>query len=302
MDRLLTIKNVYKRYENTEALTNVSLTIPEGSCYGLIGPNGAGKSTFMKIITAIIQADRGEILYNGKPLHQQMKQKMGYIPQEICLEQTVTALENLKFFGRLYGLTGKELKHRAEEILAYIGLTDKGSHQVTTFSGGMKRRLNIGCGLMNHPSFILMDEPTVGIDPQSRKYIFDMIEQLKENGCTIIYASHYIEEVEQLCDEIALIDQGQIIKSGSVNNLLTQQAQPAVYMQGMSELPPSIEKQGEVKKIDDGYLIYSEKPLVIMEKISQYYQAHAVHLDRLELLQPRLEDVFFSLTGNQLRD
>lgn len=208
---MLTIKEVSKQYKNTKALENISLSIPNGCCFGLVGPNGAGKSTLIKIISNIIQDFEGDIQFNDSIIRKSPKQYIGYVPQEICLEQSVTAQRNLDFFGKLYGLKGKQLQERTEEVLSFIGLINRSKDKVATFSGGMKRRLNIGCALIHQPKIIIMDEPTVGIDPQSRKYIFDIINRLKKAGCTIIYTSHYMEEVEELCDQVAFIDNGKII-------------------------------------------------------------------------------------------
>src|SRR5690625_3299670 len=256
----------------------------------------------MKIIATIIQDYDGEVSFHNGKQGSDIKSTLGYIPQEICLEQTVTALQNLYYFGKIYGLKGKQLKQRAEEVLAYIGLPERGNEKVLTFSGGMKRRLNIGCALMNDPKVIIMDEPTVGIDPQSRRYIFEMITQLKRAGCTIIYASHYMEEVEQLCDEVAFIDQGKIVESGSIEHLLRKYAVPSIFIKGQSPLPENIEQLGTISEKNGGYLLTTTSPLTAMDQILKHYLDHKQELERLELVQPRLEDVFFSLTGNQLRD
>lgn len=299
---MLEVENINKAYNHNQALKDVSLTISKGSCYGLIGPNGAGKSTLMKVITSIIKADSGHVTFNEKPIQGLTLEKTGYIPQEICLEQTVTAQDNLFFFGRLYGLSGKQLQQRARDVLSHIGLTEKATQKVTAFSGGMKRRLNIGCALMNEPSFILMDEPTVGIDPQSRKYIFSMINRLKSEGCTIIYASHYIEEVEQLCDEVAFIDHGEIIESGPLHDVLNKHTHPTVFVKGNLPLPDFKQHDVRIDKDKHGYLIRSSRPLNIMKQLLNAYDNEAATLTQLELVQPRLEDVFFSLTGSKLRD
>lgn len=299
---MLTIKKVSKNYRNNQALKQVSLSISTGSCYGLVGPNGAGKSTLMKIIATVIQDYEGDILFDSGKHDQHIKNTLGYIPQEICLEQTVTALQNLYYFGKIYSLKGKQLKQRAEEVLSYIGLSERGNEKVLTFSGGMKRRLNIGCALMNDPKVIIMDEPTVGIDPQSRRYIFDMITQLKQAGCTIIYASHYMEEVEQLCDEVAFIDRGKIVESGEIGHLLQKYAVPSIFIKGKSPLPKDIELLGTISEKNGGHLLTTPSPLTAMDLVLKHYLDNKQELERLELVQPRLEDVFFSLTGNQLRD
>ncbi|HLQ98240.1 MAG TPA: ABC transporter ATP-binding protein [Candidatus Dormibacteraeota bacterium] len=299
---MLTIKNASKNYGKTVALKDVSLSIPTGSCYGLVGPNGAGKSTLMKIIATVIHDYDGEVSFHNGKHGPHIKSMLGYIPQEICLEQTVTALQNLYYFGKIYGLKGKQLKQRAEEVLSYIGLSERGNEKVLTFSGGMKRRLNIGCALMNDPKVIIMDEPTVGIDPQSRRYIFDMITQLKQSGCTIIYASHYMEEVEQLCDEVAFIDQGKIAESGTIDHFLQKYAVPSIFIKSKHPLPEDIEQFGTMSEKNGGYLLMTTTSLIAMEHVLKHHLNNKQVLERLELVQPRLEDVFFSLTGSHLRD
>ncbi|MBP1968430.1 ABC-2 type transport system ATP-binding protein [Virgibacillus natechei] len=300
---MLTVNNIQKHYGGgTQALKNISLTIPDGIACGLVGPNGAGKSTLMKILASVIKDYKGEVHIGATTIDRKKKEQFGYIPQEICLEQTLSALDNLYFFGKLYGLKGKQLKTRASEVLADIGLSGRGNDKVITFSGGMKRRLNIGCALMHTPKIIIMDEPTIGIDPQSRRYIFQMIEQLKQKGCTIIYASHYMEEVEQLCDEVAFIDQGDIIENGSIEGLLQKNIFPSIFIKGINSLPENIRQFGTLENKDGGYLLATRTPLEAMEAVLNHCQRKNVQLEQLELVQPRLEDVFFSLTGSQLRD
>ncbi len=298
---MLSIQEVKKTYEKTDALKGVSLQIERGICFGLVGPNGAGKSTLIKMIASVIPDFDGEISFNFDD-PQSIKRHIGYIPQDICLEQTLTALDNLYFFGKLYGLKGKELKERAETVLKLIGLEKHGKEKVLKFSGGMKRRLNIGCALLHEPQLIIMDEPTVGIDPQSRLYIFDMIEALKEEGCTIIYASHYMEEIERLCDEVAMIDQGVIVEQGEIDELLKKHAEPALFISGDNCLPDDIGEYCTVEDRKEGYLLKANNLLLIIEKILNYVKENASQLYRFELVQPRLEDVFISLTGSQLRD
>ena len=294
--RLLFVDSVDKYYGNKQVLKKASLQISEGICYGVVGPNGAGKSTLIKIIASIIQDYKGNVQFTEEKL------RIGYVPQEIALEETVTAQENLIFFGKLYGLRGDLLRNRVKEVLSEIGLTERGKDKVRTFSGGMKRRINIGCAIMHNPKLIIMDEPTVGIDPQSRRYIFQMIEQFKIEGRTIIYASHYMEEVEQLCDEAAFIDRGQIIESGPIDMLIKRHAVPAIFVKGLNSLPDNMEGLGSVKNKDGGKLVTTNHPLQAMEIILQHCKKTNVELERLELVKPRLEDIFFSLTGNQLRD
>lgn len=298
---MLTLNKIKKSYGKDVALSGVSLTIPTGSCYGLVGPNGAGKSTLLKILSSVIQEYHGKVELDGQN-KKNLKKLIGYVPQEICLEQTLSASSNLKLFGRIYGLKGKSLKKRVQEVLREIGLADRGDDKVVHFSGGMKRRLNIGCALMHNPRLIIMDEPTVGIDPQSRRYIFQMIRRLQEQGCTIIYATHYMEEVERLCDSVAFIDQGMIIEEGNVDELLQKYAVPSVFVKASKPLPENMDGAVELRNHNGGILIKTDVPLLVMKNILSFYQTNHAEVERLELVQSQLEDVFFSLTGSTLRD
>lgn len=299
---MLTIKSITKKYQNKTVLHQVSLNISKGICYGIVGPNGAGKSTLMKIIASILSQSKGEICMEQEKLTTKHKQLIGYVPQEICLEHNVSALQNLSYFGKVYGLRGNELREKTKKILSQIGLFDHADQKVATFSGGMKRRLNIGCALMHDPTLIIMDEPTVGIDPQSRRYIFEMIDVLKKSGCTIIYTSHYMEEVERLCDEVAFIDQGKIIEEGTIDSLITKYSTPSIFVRGVNCLPTNLLRHEKVIKEKNGCLITDKEPLKIMKEIIDYCEQNNRIIDRLELVKPRLEDVFFTLTGNQLRE
>lgn len=294
---LLDIQNITKSFGAMKALKNISINLKEGSCFGLIGPNGAGKSTLMKIIVGIIQSDSGNIYSKN------LKKDIGYVPQEICLEENVSALHNLIFFGKLYNLKGKALQHRAEEILTYVGLSERKKDKVKTFSGGMKRRLNIGCGLMNKPRLIIMDEPTVGIDPQSRNYILNMIRHMKKENRTILYSTHYIEEAEKICDEVAFIDKGKMIQQNKMEDLLRNHAIPAIYFklkEPHTELM-DIESFGTVQAYKSGFVISTNNPMQTMEYMIQISKEKSFVFEHFELIQPRLEDVFFKLTGTELR-
>ncbi|MEI3613788.1 ABC transporter ATP-binding protein [Pseudogracilibacillus sp. SO30301A] len=299
---MLTINNVTKCFDQTEALKDVSITIPGGTCYGLVGPNGAGKSTLIKIITSIIRNYEGKIEFNEKRITDKSKQKLGYVPQDIVLEEDISAASNLQLFGRLYNLKGSQLNQRIKEVLGLIGLSERSKDKVFTFSGGMKRRLNIGCALMHNPNLIIMDEPTVGIDPQSRKYIFQMIGELKAGGKTVVYASHYMEEIEKLCDYVAFLDRGKMIENGAISELLQQYAVPSIYIKANGIPQKKLEQYGTVSQEKDAFLIYTEEPLPSMENIISYCRENNVDVERLELVRPRLEDVFFRLTGSNLRD
>lgn len=294
---MLSIKDISKSYGTKEVLKDISINLKEGSCFGLIGPNGAGKSTLMKIIVGIIISDDGIINANN------LKKEVGYVPQEICLVENVTALQNLIFFGRLYNLKGKALQKRAEEVLTYIGLTERKKDKVKTFSGGMKRRLNIGCALMNEPRLVIMDEPTVGIDPQSRNYILKMVERMKQENRTIIYSTHYIEEAEKICDEVAFIDKGKIIHQNTMEELLRNHAVPAIYfkLKGSHSKMTDHELLGNIQAYKNGFVLPTKNPMQTMDKMLQISKENSFVFEHFELMQPRLEDIFFKLTGTDLR-
>ncbi|MBB6451379.1 ABC-2 type transport system ATP-binding protein [Geomicrobium halophilum] len=293
---MITIQNVNKRYKETRALQNIDLSIPSGVCYGFVGPNGAGKSSLIKILAGVVKDYEGSIhVSDANP------PSLGYVPQEVCLEETLSATTNLHFYGKIQGLKGEKLIRQVKTVLDDIGLTNRANSKVKTFSGGMKRRLNIGCALMHEPDLVIMDEPTVGVDPQSRLHIFQMIRSLKQQGKTIIYASHYMEEIEELCDEVAFIDGGKIVEQGSIDDLLTSYAQPAVFIKG--DIPKAwLDFENVIQQKDGGWLFASSNPMQLLGKLAQRCEEQNIMPSQLSLMQPRLEDVFFTLTGTALRD
>jgi len=301
---LITITNVSKTYKKTTALRDVSITLQPGKCFGLIGPNGAGKSTLMKIIVGIIQSDAGSVsLHNKKNTN--WKKSIGYVPQEICLEETVTAEQNLAFFGELYGLKKAALRSRIEATLHTIGLHARRNDKVSTFSGGMKRRLHIGCALLHEPSVVIMDEPTAGIDPQSRQHIYHLINHLKGKQCTVLYSSHYIEEVEKICDDVAFIDDGKVLLTDSMDQLIATHASPAIYIEWVKDASPSIlKKLQHVTAHKQGWLIQTDqtKRMDILAMIIQNAKENNFEVEHVAFTQSSLEDIFFTLTGKALRD
>lgn len=302
---MIVLKNVSKKYDNKVALQQVSVTIREGICFGLIGPNGAGKSTLMKIIAGIIQKYQGEIFFNEKPIEKcrnEVKNVIGYVPQDIVLENLLTARDNLMFFGGTYKIPKSELKDKVNKMLAVIGLADRADESVKNFSGGMKRRLNIGCALMHDPILIIMDEPTVGVDPQSRNYIYSIVEKLKKEGKTIIYSSHYMEEVQNLCEEIVLIDHGSILENGSVNKIIDKYSKPSVFVEGEKIQKEELQTLGEVKEFGSGFRIEGDDILNIIEQVSSYLKNNNKTANRLEIYRVNLEDIFILLTGTSLRN
>lgn len=225
-DGLLTdvqVHNLVKTFDKIEAVKDVSFTIGKGEIFGLLGPNGAGKSTTINMMCGYLKPTSGDTIIDGisvtrEPL--KVKRIIGVVPQEIALYKDLSSMENLEFFGEIYGLSRQERRVRAEDVLHFVGLYDRRKEPIKIFSGGMQRRINMAIAMLHQPNFLLMDEPTVGVDPQSRENIFDTIEQLRDQGTTILYTTHYMEEAERLCNHIAIMDEGRIIAMGTLEQLL----------------------------------------------------------------------------------
>ncbi|GCE14494.1 ABC transporter ATP-binding protein [Tengunoibacter tsumagoiensis] len=216
-------QHLVKTFGKLEVVKDLSFTISKGEIFGLLGPNGAGKSTTINMLCGYLEPTSGDTLINGQSITREprkVKRMIGVVPQEIALYTELNSLENLDFFGSIYGLSAQERKERSEELLHFVGLYDRRKDPVKKFSGGMQRRINMAIALIHQPTFLMLDEPTVGVDPQSRERIFDMIEQLRTQGTTILYTTHYMEEAERLCNHIAIMDEGQIIASGTLEQLL----------------------------------------------------------------------------------
>ncbi|MBQ7582644.1 MAG: ABC transporter ATP-binding protein [Lachnospiraceae bacterium] len=222
METILKTNDLTRKYDNTVVVDNLNIEIREGEIFGLLGPNGAGKSTTMNMICGIVRPTLGSVDFLGqdfKENRRQLMDRLGYIPQELAIHGNLKAWENVELFTSLYGIKGAELKKRIDESLSYVGLLEKKNDYAKTFSGGMKRRLNIACAIGHHPKLLIFDEPTVGIDPQSRNFILDKIKEYNTNGATVIYTSHYMEEVEAICTRIAIMDKGKVIATGTSEEL-----------------------------------------------------------------------------------
>ena len=221
-ENLVIVTDLVKRFGEHAAVDGVSFTIREGEVFGLLGPNGAGKTTTISMISCLIAPCSGEVSVDGHAVAKEpgkVKRALGVVPQEIALYPTLTALENLRFWARMYGLTGALLEQRVKEALETAGLADRAKERIETYSGGMKRRVNIAAGIMHHPRLLIMDEPTVGIDPQSRNHILETVKELNRRGMTVLYTSHYMDEVEFLCDRVGIMDHGRIIALGTIDEL-----------------------------------------------------------------------------------
>ncbi|WP_395088941.1 ABC transporter ATP-binding protein [Armatimonas sp.] len=273
---MLELKNLTKRYGERVAVDRLSLNVKRGERFGLLGPNGAGKTTTISMLVGALKPDSGEILFNGEPLSGEsdpLKRKIGYVPQELALYDDLTAVENLRFFGAIYGLSGSHLAEQVNQALELAGLADRAKSRVRTFSGGMKRRLNLAAALLHEPELLVLDEPTVGVDPQSRNAIFEALEKLAARGITLLYTTHYMEEVERLCERIAIMDQGQIVAEGTLAEL--------------GELLP---------RKESGSITLESK-----EATLELLKAHGLTWhDASE--RGGLESVFLHLTGRSLRD
>lgn len=308
---IASMQGVVKRYGSQVVLDYIDLDIQEGEVIGLLGPNGAGKTTLIQTLTGMTPFERGKVELFGQsknPFSNHNKEKIGLVTQEITVFEELSAKENLQFFAGVYGLKGEEKNKRVAEALEFVGLEDKGRKMPTKFSGGMKRRLNIACALTHRPKLLIMDEPTVGIDPQSRNYILEAVRKLRENGTTILYTTHYMEEVQAIASRVVIMDQGQIIKEGTVEQLIeTIQHEEKVKMDvtDVDRVPvKSLEKIAGVKKVvvsGRQITIISEFGSGNLDRILSLVKEHVGVLG-IQADKPNLEDVFLTLTGKQLRD
>ncbi|MBS4172976.1 ABC transporter ATP-binding protein [Bacillus sp. FJAT-49736] len=310
---MLSLSNIKKSFGNKKVVRDISFDVQKGEAFGLLGPNGAGKSTTISMICGLQPYDEGDIQIDGlsvkkKPM--KIREKIGVVPQDIALYPTMSAFDNLVFWGKMYGLTGKKVKNRAYEVLEIVGLSERAKDKIETFSGGMKRRINIGAALMHEPELLIMDEPTVGIDPQSRNHILETVKRLNESGMTIIYTSHYMEEVEYLCKRIAIIDHGKLIAIGDKSELCNRLAGGHILQLTVDN--PKIDFIMDLKKVDgfenaniveDGIveILFEDQKKVLAEVIS-LASAHDISIQAMQMKEPNLESLFLQLTGRNLRD
>ena len=344
MPAILEVENLVKKYGGYEAVKGVSFSVQEGEVFGLLGPNGAGKTTTISMLTGIFPPTAGTARIGGYDIVKQLDQVKrinGLVPQDLALYPTLSARANINFFGNIYGLHGKALKERVDDVLRIVALTDRANDTVDKFSGGMKRRVNIAAGLVHHPRLLFLDEPTVGVDPQSRNHIFESVLQLnRERGMSIIYTSHYMEEVELLCKRVAIVDQGKIIALDTIKNLIALlgggvikvgvpqmsdeilaqivrdiRALPAVK-EAMALYPTLVSPaapppaQGESPEQKDGKETTATPVIKILAEHSQqavvnvigFLNGRNIPLTSLEILEPNLESVFLHLTGKKLRE
>ncbi len=308
----IVLKDVVKRYDKMLAVDNVSLTVEKGELFGLLGPNGAGKSTTIKMIMGLLNPEYGEISVDNMVVHKnsiEVKKLLGFVPQELAIYENMSAIENVSFFGSLYGLRGKELKEKVNEALKFVGLVDRQKEKVKKYSGGMKRRLNIACAIVHQPEIIIMDEPTVGIDPQSRKHILESVRELNRRGSTVIYTSHYMQEVEEMCERIGIIDHGKLIACGKKNELINQAAEENKILIEATDIRFNpIEEIKEIQGISNVELnentieIITVNAQKCLQDVLFILSKNDVHVRNINIMEPDLESVFLALTGRKLRD
>jgi ABC-2 type transport system ATP-binding protein len=307
-DPILVSEKLTKDYGTVRALDGVDLEIREGEIFGLLGPNGAGKTTFLHVATTYLKPTAGTVRVAGFDVRThaaEIRKILGVVPQEISLYDSLSGEENLEFFGGLYGLKGRVRKERVRAVLDLLGLAERGRDSLSKYSGGMKRRINIGAGILHEPKIILMDEPTVGVDPQSRHHIFTVIEGLRSNGATILYTTHYMEEAERLCDRIAIIDHGRVVACGTRRELVKLIGEESVLEIGVKgEVHP-----GAVEAVFPGADVREGRVFIRTADPAGALPGHVrrltdagLELASIQVLEPDLETVFLHLTGRRLRD
>ncbi|MBI9107569.1 MAG: ABC transporter ATP-binding protein [Spirochaetales bacterium] len=309
---IVAIEGLTRKFGDIAAVDNMNLTIREGEIYGLLGPNGAGKSTLINILSGLLKMNSGKVELMGMDIrkgHNNLKKKIGVVPQDIAIYEDLTARENVNFFSGLYGCRGTELKQNVIEALAFVGLIENADKFPKAFSGGMKRRLNIACAIAHKPELIIMDEPTVGIDPQSRNHILESVKELNRRGSTIIYTSHYMEEIEAVCDRAGIIDHGKLIAEGTGDELKAIVSDKQFIIIGLEnadglDVSQLQEIDGIVNVLKDGNIIKIENTKVInnWDKIIRCIDMQGVRISNIESRTPTLETVFLTLTGRTLRD
>jgi ABC-2 type transport system ATP-binding protein len=310
---LLVVRSVQKSFGDRVAVSDVSFEVSAGTAYGLLGPNGAGKTTTIRMICGLLEPDGGELLVQGRRVDQEpllTKATIGFVPHEVALYADISAIENLKFWGRLQGLSGKTLNSRAVEALDFVGLADRAHDKVGQYSGGMQRRLNLAVALVHQPKLLVLDEPTVGVDPQSRSAILERLADLRAGGVAILYTTHYMDEVERFCDVVGIIDHGRLIAEGSRRELLEMigGGDHRIVVQASGNLgafATAVHQLGgvhEVRAVLEGLHIRADDSASVLAGIVDAARAADVTIASLDVSEPDLEHVFLHLTGRELRD
>lgn len=302
---VLALRGLGKDYGARKAVGSVDLEVPRGVCLGLLGPNGAGKTTLISMACGVITASRGSVAIGGIDLKSDpfaAKRKLGLVPQELAIYEELTATQNLAYFGALYGLSGATLAERITWALEAVGLVDRRDEQAKKYSGGMKRRLNLAAGLVHRPELLVLDEPTVGVDPQSRNHIFETVKTLRASGMTVVYTSHYMEEVEALCDRVAIMDGGAIIATDTISALIAQHAGKGIELALIGDVEAAAkaaEAHGTVERVDSTLRVI---PTAQLAPMIAAIEATGATIARIESREATLEAAFLKLTGKTLRD
>ena len=312
---MLVVQNVIKEYGELRAVDDVSFESAGGKVFGLLGPNGAGKSTLINCISGLLTPTAGHIAVNGHDIARDSKaakQTLGVVPQELALYEDLPAIDNLRYWGKAYGMRGKALEDRVTTVLETIGLSDRAKDLPKEFSGGMKRRLNFGCGVVHEPKVLLLDEPTVGVDPQSRAKLFDLVNAARDGGACVLYTTHYMEEAERLCDSLAIIDHGKIIAQGNVDELKSQlNTKDALQLSGqfpldatkavVEALAGEIDELELLNQAEDSLLLTLPNASQHLPRIFAAISSAGGNVVETSLRSPNLETLFLLLTGKELR-
>ena len=307
---MIEVKDLQKSYGDLIAVDRVSFSAGAGTVFGLLGPNGAGKSTTISCLSGLLKPTAGSIRVGGYDLTKdavKAKASLGIVPQELAIYEDLSAHDNLAYWGAAYGLKGDKLKQRVDHVLNRIGLTDRAGELPKKYSGGMKRRLNFGCGLVHEPAVLLLDEPTVGVDPQSRERLFDLVREEKAKGTCVLYTTHYMEEAEKLCDELVIIDHGKIIAGGTLNGLRAEfGGNDIIQLSGSFELarvePVITELKAELLSLSSETLMIAIRDGArVLPVVLQAISATGAEIRDTRLSEPNLESLFLKLTGKDLR-
>ncbi|MFT3892472.1 MAG: ATP-binding cassette domain-containing protein [Anaerolineales bacterium] len=314
MTSILEVNNIVKQYGDFTAVKGISFDIKEGEIFSLLGPNGAGKTTTISMLSTLYNPTAGDAIIGGHSITKEpmaVKQVIGVVPQDLALYEDLTARENLMFWGQMYGLSGKSLTSRIDEVLTQIGLVEKAKDRVKTYSGGMKRRVNIGVGLLHKPRLLFMDEPTVGIDPQSRRAILDTVKELNQQGMTVLYTTHYMEEAQELSNRVGIIDHGELIAIGTQKELTQQVGETETLVLHLGEndnaeaLAKSLDGVKDVLEASasdhEVSVIAHEAEEVLAAVVTKANERH-IRIRSIDIREPNLEAVFLKLTGRALRD
>lgn len=311
---ILETHHLVKQYGDFVAVKGISFDIKEGEIFSLLGPNGAGKTTTISMLSTLFPPTSGDATIGGYSITKDpmaVKQLIGVIPQEIALYEDLTARENLIFWGQMYGLSGRSLQRRVDEVLEQIGLSEKAGNRVKTYSGGMKRRVNIGVGLLHKPRLLFMDEPTVGIDPQSRRAILDTVKELNRQGMTVLYTTHYMEEAQELSDRVGIIDHGELIALGTQKELTQQVGQTETLIlhiagnddpEALAASLSGVEDVLEASAHDHQVSVITQEAGNILAAVVNRANERGIKIHSIDIQEPNLEAVFLHLTGRALRD